>query len=113
MERKAQWITPLGVQLIPGFFLFIGMLFFCPESPRWLARGDRFDEAEKILSKLRGLPADHVYIRREMGEIREQVEFRSANRVGKKAEFLKLFAPGTRNRMALGVSLMFMQSYTG
>ena len=33
---------PWGLQMIPGIFLFF-MMFFLPESPRWLARKDRWD----------------------------------------------------------------------
>jgi MFS family permease len=61
-ERISQWIVPLAIQLIPGVLLFLGMLFVCPESPRWLARGDDFEAAEKILVKLRGLPSDVSFL---------------------------------------------------
>lgn len=33
VERKAQWIVPLAVQLIPGLLLLLGVAW-CPESPR-------------------------------------------------------------------------------
>lgn len=111
-ESQSQWIIPLALQLFPGVVLFIGM-FWCPESPRWLARGDEFDAAERILTKLRGLPSSHEYIRREISEIRAQVEQRSTVHLSKKAQFMKLFQKGTRNRMGIGLALMFLQSFTG
>lgn len=80
---------------------------------RWLARGDNFEAAEHVLCKLRNLPSDHEYIRREMNDIREQVELRSTNRAGKKEQVMKLFRKGTRNRMGVGMALMFLQSFTG
>ncbi|KAI5206023.1 general substrate transporter [Aureobasidium subglaciale] len=98
--------------LVPGVLLCIGM-FFCPESPRWLARGDDFDQAEKIISNLRNLPPDHPYIRNEMNEIRIQVEERSTNKMSKKQQVQKLFQKGVRNRMGIGLALMFLQSFTG
>jgi len=112
VEKKAQWIVPLALQLFPGVMLVLGMLW-CPESPRWLARGDDFDGAEKILCMVRGLPGTDPYIRREMGEIRAQVEERSTNHMSKSAQFKKLFQKGTRNRMGIGLALMFLQSFTG
>lgn len=33
--------------------------------------------------------------------------------MSKKVKFLKLFKKGTRNRMAIGIALMFLQSFTG
>jgi sugar porter (SP) family MFS transporter len=108
----AQWTVPLALQLAPGVLLAIG-IFFCPESPRFLARKDRFEDAEKVLCMIRQLPADHPYIRNEIGEIRAQVELRSTMKMSKKDQFKKLFAPGVRNRMTVGILLMFLQSFTG
>ncbi|KAF9730957.1 hypothetical protein PMIN02_012201 [Paraphaeosphaeria minitans] len=112
VNNKAQWVIPLSLQLVPGVLLVSGM-FWCPESPRWLARGDNFDAAEKILTTVRGLPSSHPYIQHEMGEIRAQVEERSTNHLSKSAQLKKLFQKGTRNRMGIGLALMFLQSFTG
>ena len=112
VDSVAQWVVPLGLQLVPGVLLFFGILW-CPESPRWKARGDDFDGAERILCKIRGLESSHEYIRREMGEIRDQVEQRSTMRMSKKQQFMKLFQKGVRNRMGIGLALMFLQSFTG
>jgi MFS family permease len=108
VESQTQWIVPLALQLAPGVFLFAGM-WWCPESPRWLARGDNFDGAEKVLTYIRMLPSDHPYIRRELGEIRAQVEQRSTMRMSKKDQVKKLFQKGTRNRLGIGLALMFLQ----
>ncbi|KAG9254045.1 MFS quinate transporter QutD [Emericellopsis atlantica] len=108
----AQWTIPLALQLLPGVLLASG-IFFCPESPRWLARKDRFDKAESVLCMIRNLPAEHDYIRQELGEIRAQVEQRSVMQMSRKQQFKKLFQKGTRNRMAVGMLLMFLQSFTG
>ncbi|KAL1589427.1 hypothetical protein WHR41_01732 [Cladosporium halotolerans] len=109
----AQWVIPLALQLAPGLLLGLGMFFICPESPRWLARQDHFEAAEAVLCDIRKLPHDHPYIMREMGEIRQQVEERSTMKMSKKEQFMKLFQKGTRNRMAIGLALMFLQSFTG
>ncbi|KAH6689646.1 quinate permease [Plectosphaerella plurivora] len=111
-NAQAQWIIPLALQLVPGVCLFIGMTW-CPESPRWLARGDNFEGCERILCLIRGLGPDDEYVRREMGEIRDQVQTRSTMRMSKKAQFQKLFEKGTRNRLGIGLALMFLQSFTG
>lgn len=112
VNRQAQWIVPLAIQLIPGLLLLLGVTW-CPESPRWKARRDDFEAAERILTTIRGLDANHAYIQHEMAEIRAQVEERSTNKLSKKAQFKKLFQTGVRNRMAIGLALMFLQSFTG
>lgn len=110
--NKAQWIIPLAVQLIPGILLFLGM-FWCPESPRWMARQDNFELAQRVLIKLRNLPSSHSYVRWEVAEIRAQVEHRSTSRLSRRAQFQKLLQQGTRNRLGIGMALMFLQSFTG
>ncbi|KAK1224675.1 hypothetical protein PQX77_012421 [Marasmius sp. AFHP31] len=112
VENHAQWVVPLAIQLLPGVILLSGM-FWCPESPRWLARGGNFDGAERILTRIRGLPPGDAYIQQEMEDIRKQVEERSTNRLSKKEQVRKLFQKGTRNRFGIGMALMFLQSFTG
>ena len=112
VEGQTQWIVPLAIQLIPGLLLLLGVAW-CPESPRYLAKKDNFEGAERILCKIRCLDESHAYIQHEMSEIRAQVERRSANRQSKKQQFMKLFQKGVRNRMAIGLALMFLQSFTG
>lgn len=111
-STATQWVVPLGLQLLPGVLLFLGILI-CPESPRWLAKQDRWEDAQKILIDIRKLPADHEYIQSELADIRQQCEDRSAMRVGKKQMFKKLFQHGTRNRIGIGLLLMACQNLTG
>jgi sugar porter (SP) family MFS transporter len=106
-----QWIIPLALQLVPGALLMC--IFFCPESPRWLAKQDRWEEAQKVLVSLRTLPANHTYIQDELSEIRLQCEERSMNRMTPKQMAMKLFQKGTRNRIGIGLLLMACQNLTG
>ena len=43
-KSSKQWRIPLGVQMILGGILFIGMIFL-KESPRWLAKSGRHQDA--------------------------------------------------------------------
>ncbi|KAL0930050.1 quinate permease [Colletotrichum truncatum] len=112
VRSRAQWIVPLALQILPAALLFVGIIF-CPESPRWLARGGDFEAAKKVLVYVRGIPPDHPYLQNEMAEIRRQVEERSVVGFSKKEQLRKLLAPGTRNRVGVGAFLMFLQSFTG
>lgn len=111
-DTAAQWVVPLGLQLLPGILLFLGILI-CPESPRWLAKKDRWEDAQKVLVEIRKLPADHEYVQTELADIRQQCEERSARRLGKMESFKKLFQKGTRNRIGIGLLLMACQNLTG
>ena len=48
-----RWRFPIAFQIIPLLFLFVIVWWF-PESPRWLVKVGREDEARFILGKLRG-----------------------------------------------------------
>lgn len=50
---QIRWRFPVGFQIIPLLALF-GMVWFFPESPRWLVKVGRQDEARYILGRLRG-----------------------------------------------------------
>lgn len=112
---KTQWIIPLALQLLPGLFLLVGILW-CPESPRWYAKTDQLEKAATTLSWIRGLPQDHPYIQQELSEIRAQnivakppPGVKSSN----KYMFKRLFQKGTRNRIGTGLLLMAFQNLTG
>jgi MFS family permease len=56
----AQWQIPMALQIIPGLILVLGMLFM-QESPRYLAKIGRYNEAYVALTKTRHLPIDDSY----------------------------------------------------
>ncbi|KAK4120147.1 general substrate transporter [Parathielavia appendiculata] len=51
-----RWRFPIAFQIIPLLMLLAAVWFF-PESPRWLAKVDRDDEALFVLQRLRGTDA--------------------------------------------------------
>jgi MFS family permease len=73
-QSDASWRVPFSLQILPGLLLGIGMFFF-PESPRWLVKQDRNDEAIVTLSKLRRQPPDDPVLLAEYVEIRAEVAF--------------------------------------
>ncbi|CAE6447840.1 unnamed protein product [Rhizoctonia solani] len=115
-NTKTQWIIPLALQMLPGLFLLLGAAF-APESPRWLAKNDNWDKAKKNLQHLRQLPLESNYVEEELRGIREQIE--NERLLAADAErswlsgFKELFHKGTRNRVAIGLTLMMCQNMTG
>ncbi|KAF4973573.1 hypothetical protein FZEAL_9292 [Fusarium zealandicum] len=99
-----------GIQAIPGFIL-LGGLFCFPESPRWLAQHDRWEEAHYNLAHLHaGGDMDSPVVIAEMEEVREAVRIA---RESKDIGYLGLFAPGIWKRTVVGVSVQVWQQLLG
>jgi len=115
LTGDAQYVVPLIMQALPAVLLFVSM-WFCNESPRWLARQDRWDEASVVLSRVRNLPATHPYVAGELTEIKEQLdhERRLIGDAGFKDLMREMWTiPGNRKRALLSVGLMICQQMTG
>ncbi len=72
-DSAASYRIPMGVQFIPAVPLFIGGLLL-HESPLWLMRKGRTDQAYQTLVDLRHLPVDHAYVREDIATIESRLE---------------------------------------
>lgn len=99
-----------GIQAVPGVILFVALFFF-PESPRWLATKDRWEEAHDVLANLhaKGDLGDAIVIA-ELEEVREAVRVASES---KDIGYLGLFASGVWKRTLIGVSVQVWQQLLG
>ncbi|GAB7364614.1 hypothetical protein MBLNU230_g5418t1 [Neophaeotheca triangularis] len=109
------YIVPLVVQSLPAVML-LGAMWFCNESPRWLARKDRWEEATRILATVRNLPASHPYVAGEIQEIQDQLEHERSliGDAGFKDLMREMWTiPGNRKRALITIGLMVCQQMTG
>jgi len=114
-KTKLMYVFPLAIQALPAALL-CGCMLLCHESPRWLARRDRWEETKHVLSRIRNLPPDHPYIQGEFQEIVDQLE--SERRLMGDATWWKLqkemwTIPGNRKRALISIILMICQQMTG
>ncbi|KAK8007743.1 GTP cyclohydrolase-2 [Apiospora arundinis] len=56
-ESAFRWRFPIAFQIIP-LLVLLAVVWFLPESPRWLVKVGRDDEAQFILRRLRGSTGD-------------------------------------------------------
>ncbi|RQM05227.1 hypothetical protein DH86_00001761 [Scytalidium sp. 3C] len=102
--------VPWGLQMIPAIFLFFALIIL-PESPRWLAKKDRWDEAIGVLALVHAKgDAESPFVQKEMAEIREVVEFERAN---SDVTYFELFRPQMINRTHIGVFCQIWSQLTG
>lgn len=99
-----------GIQAVPGLVLFIALLFF-PESPRWLAGKERWEEALDTLALLHGSgDRNSPVVQAEFEEVQEAA--RIAHQA-KDVSFLALFGPKIWKRTLCGVSVQVWQQLLG
>ncbi len=115
LKGHATWIVPLSMQSLPPLLLFCS-IFFCPESPRWLASKDNWDKASSTLSTVRRLPASHPYVQAELLEMKTQLDAERGRAGGNSYWALTKEAwtiPGNRRRCIMVIVLMIAQQMTG
>ncbi|CAE6409413.1 unnamed protein product [Rhizoctonia solani] len=98
-----QWHIPIAIQFIPGGILFISSMFL-QETPRWLYKVGKREEALTTLAWIRNLSVDHVYVQEEFAFIGVQLdhELQVQRKKGFIGQLREISKPGLRNRLALG-----------
>ncbi|KAF4624043.1 hypothetical protein G7Y89_g14132 [Cudoniella acicularis] len=78
-HSTAQWRVPLGIQMIPAVILGT-LIFFFPESPRWLMDHGRPDEGLQTLARLHSNgDVDDPWVRAEFDQIQDSLTFEHEN----------------------------------
>jgi sugar porter (SP) family MFS transporter len=68
VPNEADWRFPIAFQIVFALFLLCFVLRL-PESPRWLIRQDRVQEAKEVFSALDDIPVTHHLIEAQVEEI--------------------------------------------
>ncbi|MCJ1227037.1 hypothetical protein MMC12_003692 [Toensbergia leucococca] len=101
---------PWALQMIPAIILFFGMIFL-PESPRWLARQDRWEDCHAVLTLVHGHgDPNSPWVNRELQEIKDMCEFERNNA---DVTYLELFKPNMINRTHIGIFTQIWSQLTG
>lgn len=99
-----------GIQAVPGLILFVALFFF-PESPRWLAGKERWEEALETLALIHGNGnRNDPVVQVEFEEVQEAA--RIAHQA-KDVSFLALFGPRIWKRTMCGMSVQMWQQLLG
>ncbi|KAI2733973.1 hypothetical protein DTO012A8_10092 [Penicillium roqueforti] len=81
------WRLPTLIQVAPSAYQFC-LIWFCPESPRWLIAKGRFEEARKILIKFHGeCDPNSELVAVECAEIQQAIDKEAENNMSWKDFF--------------------------
>lgn len=95
------WRWMFGSESIPAALLLI-LMFFVPESPRWLIKQNRRPEAMAVLTRVGG----PKHADREAADIEATLSLETGS-------IAQLFEPGLRIVLVIGVALAILQQVTG
>lgn len=97
------WRGMLGLETIPAV-AFLAIIFFIPESPRWLLLKSKSSAAEKIIGRIY---PDKTEAESELSSIRASVAERH------EADWRTLFKPGILKAVAIGVAIAMLGQFMG
>ncbi|KAK9458127.1 general substrate transporter [Dipodascopsis uninucleata] len=109
-EGHNQWRVPVALQLVPGTLLFLGAVLL-PESPRWLAKVGRREQALKNLAYIRMLDEDDPVLQQEYTDIIRSIEEEFA--IAEGVTWKEMFGKAYRKRVLIGFLVMVAQQLTG
>ncbi|KAK4634419.1 Quinate permease [Fulvia fulva] len=114
-SSQLQWVVP---NLLHVYFAFIiaATSFFAIESPRWLCKVGKQEQAANNLSQLRNLPVEHWYVQSELLDITDQLEREREATLGAQwTGVLKelVMAPANRYRLMLSVMSQLLGQWSG
>jgi len=100
-NEQLGWRWMFGSESLPALLLLV-LLFFVPESPRWLTRQNRSEEALEILTRVDGAG----YARTELLEMKDAIAHESGS-------LRQLLEPGMKIVLVIGIVLAVLQQITG
>jgi sugar porter (SP) family MFS transporter len=100
-NQQTGWRWMFGSESVPAVAL-LALLFLVPESPRWLTKQKREDEALGILTRVDGTE----YAKTELAEIKDALSHETGS-------LKQLFQPGMKIVLVIGIVLAVLQQITG
>ncbi|KAF2087947.1 putative sugar transporter [Saccharata proteae CBS 121410] len=110
-DSPKSWRPPLAIPIAFSILLICAIYFF-PESPRWLVRKNRMDQAKETLAALKNLEEDSFEVQAELAGIAMSLEETSAGATSLK-DMLKMGEDKLLYRFLLCIVLQFFQQMSG
>ena len=112
-NNSMQWRFPVACQVLFSMLVLVCCLWI-PETPRWLAKHGRKDEARHIIGRLLNKPDDDEEVQGQLTEILENI---AAEHTEEEPTWGEVFTNATRSRnlqrVVLGMGPYMMNQWSG
>ncbi|RJE19403.1 Sugar and other transporter [Aspergillus sclerotialis] len=112
VEGPVNWRLPIACQMVFAIFVIL-LVFGLPESPRWLYRHERNDEALQVLCDVFDRAPDDEKVAYESEGILEAIELETLHGEYKWSQILKKDEVQTGRRVLLAYGMQFMNQMGG
>ena len=102
-DQADSWRWMFGSALIPAVLFFVSV-FFIPETPRWLIKANRVQEARQVLMKI----GEKDFIEKEMSDIQN-----SLNQNTKSGNYRDLLSATILPALLVGFGIATLQQFCG
>jgi hypothetical protein len=107
-----QWRFPLAFQAVFAVCLVLQVIGL-PETPRWLMKNDRYEEARDVVAAINDLSTDHPVVIQALADMEKAVQ---EDIQGDQVGWRDFFSHGKLQnwrRLALIIFIEIMQQFTG
>ena len=110
-DNTVSWRLPFAIQIV--FLLTVmAFIFTLPESPRWLGKKGRLEEASEVIAVLNDLPANAETIKRDIAMMQQSL-FANAAKTGSLRSLLRMGDQRIFNRTMIAVLGQLFQQMCG
>ena len=110
-DNTVSWRLPFAIQIV--FLLtVIAFIFTLPESPRWLVKKGRLEEASEVIAVLNDLPANAETIKRDIAMMQQSLVANAA-KTGSLRSLLRMGDQRIFNRTMIAVLGQLFQQMCG
>jgi sugar porter (SP) family MFS transporter len=111
-DSTAQWRLPIAFQVV-FIVLAWAMIFFLPESPRYLYAQGKEEEADSVMARIYSVPISDPQVRKQRREVMAALETEKEMKFTIKDLFFDKSPVNTTWRIWLGILVQFFQQMDG
>lgn len=105
-DPLTNWRWMLGAEVLPSVIYFI-LIFFIPESPRWLIMHNQDEKAIKIMNRL----GNEVEVQEDFNNIKKSIEHKTES--GMISQAKEFFSKKMKSILIIGFGLAIFQQLSG